>query len=1218
MLIEILLITGLGLLLIKSDQECLRESQARKFVGNMANLMVLTHEAPYYLIASIHFQNDNLFRQYEKDIQQIKELQKQSLETHFDDPESLRLASKMMADENVLMDMLESMVKSRRRGESLKLLTNISNLQSQFDSQRDRLIKQMTAASLLGTKFTLRSEKLLLEVQQLQDAIIILGIAANVITGTLLLIYYRRSIAKRLERVANNTKLLSQGESLLPPLSGSDEIKLLDQAFHFMDKELRESSARERDLFNNASDVICVLDAEGKFTKINPACFKRWHYQPSNLLNRKMTDIILEEDVPLTTEAINTAKTTKVPFEFENRLKTDKNETLEVLWSTYWSESEASLFCVVHDISERKNIERIKKQFLTVITFDLKAPLSSIAASINLLTDKSKEKFTKEAHEKLEMANRNVQRLLGLVNDLLQISQLDSGSLELQKQRCSVPELLKRAIQDVEALAQNKQITVELNSATAEWYVDADRMMQVLVNLLSNAIKFSPAKSTIRVSASAQDDCINVAVADEGRGVPEAYKETIFEKYKQVQSADSKRKSGTGLGLPICKQIIEEHGGIIGVESAEDKGSRFWFKIPLETKRLSKADVSPAKKYERAITQVPTVDRALAGERTKKSRGSRLRLMHKGIILIGIPILFELIFVSSMSILLLQTHAERKEELHERMIAFRSTQLFSQLLHLGIIMNSDYSEKAWRQFQQEGRTLSQLEQSLKDLVRGETEKSENFIKIEGYFQQIQNFLDRAELIMGDGPYTLDKLAHAWSRKHLLLPTSVGLVHRLHKLLNEAQKKEFVSPIKQQALREKQAQLLVAGLIMNLLISVALASFFSKDITSRLKILADNADRLAKDKPLNKQLEGSDEIAELDQVFHRTAKTITEARQKERAVFDNSQDLICVLDKNGKFKSTNPACRRLFQYEQEELLQKTLWEIVLPQDKENTSKVLSDNYSETKQKTIENRIVRKDGSVTHILWSFSKAHDQDDIFCIAHDINSRKELEELKQEFLAMVSHDLRTPLTAITGVTTLMSAGVFGKLQEPTKEVLSGISLNAGQLLELVNDLLDIEKLEAGQMQLLLESIAVQDLVEESIASYRNVVQFEAGTASVKVLADKDRMIQAISNILHHIIKRNPQEHPIKISFNNNQEWVEIQLHDRAPVISIKAREELFNRFKNISNLDDKVEDGTGLALPIARKIIESHGGQVGIESSDNVGNTIWIRLPVSLNTKAS
>jgi signal transduction histidine kinase len=166
------------------------------------------------------------------------------------------------------------------------------------------------------------------------------------------------------------------------------------------------------------------------------------------------------------------------------------------------------------------------------------------------------------------------------MNDFLAIEAPGMTRIEILPRRCSLTETVRLAINAVAELAEKSNISLVGPGEQVEAYADPDRVVQVLVNLLSNAIKFSPPNSSVVVSICEVDGQIEVRVSDIGRGVPVDQREAIFERFQQVTASDAIEKGGTGLGLPICREIIELHGGRIGVESEAGKGSTFWFRLP--------------------------------------------------------------------------------------------------------------------------------------------------------------------------------------------------------------------------------------------------------------------------------------------------------------------------------------------------------------------------------------------------------------------------------------------------------------------------------------------------------------------------------------------------------------------------------------------------------------------------------------------------------------
>ncbi len=223
-----------------------------------------------------------------------------------------------------------------------------------------------------------------------------------------------------------------------------------------------------------------------------------------------------------------------------------------------------------------------KQELMQIVSHDLRTPLTSARSALSLLSSEVYGKLPDKAVPAVKSVETNLERLIVLINDLLDIEKLESGTFELVKTKVIVEELFERATEVVAGLAEQEKIKVSYEETDLIIEADADRLSQVLVNLLSNALKFSPSQSTITMSAAKIDavKCVELRVTDQGRGIPKKYLKTIFDRFQQVTTDDAKRGKGTGLGLSICKAFVEAHGGTIGVDSEEGKGSSFWIRIP--------------------------------------------------------------------------------------------------------------------------------------------------------------------------------------------------------------------------------------------------------------------------------------------------------------------------------------------------------------------------------------------------------------------------------------------------------------------------------------------------------------------------------------------------------------------------------------------------------------------------------------------------------------
>lgn len=248
-------------------------------------------------------------------------------------------------------------------------------------------------------------------------------------------------------------------------------------------------------------------------------------------------------------------------------------------------------FALTSDISDRKAIERMKDEFISVVSHELRTPLTSIHSSLKILATGKLGSLSSKGQRMLQIGDEQTERLVRLVNNVLDLQRIQSGKIKMNKQACQARELIIEAVQTMQTLAQEKAIQLLVEQDDFVVWADRDYIMQTLTNLLSNAIKFAPNNSNVWLSATSKPleeriqqqqpiSFITFAVKDQGQGIPQDRLETIFERFQQVDSSDSRKKGGTGLGLAICRQIVEGHGGQIWAESCLEKGSTFYFTLP--------------------------------------------------------------------------------------------------------------------------------------------------------------------------------------------------------------------------------------------------------------------------------------------------------------------------------------------------------------------------------------------------------------------------------------------------------------------------------------------------------------------------------------------------------------------------------------------------------------------------------------------------------------
>lgn len=392
------------------------------------------------------------------------------------------------------------------------------------------------------------------------------------------------------ERIANVTEKVENYASGLPmgdPAQIDDQLSALEKALHDLAAGIRESAAKESAPVDFGLDVVCSIDKNGVFTFASPASHELFGYQPEQLVGKELADMVVAEDGKSTRDAINQFIGGNSISSFENRIRSKSGALVDIKWSARWSEQEKCLFWIARDITAKKQAERLKREFVSMISHDLRTPLMSVQASLTLLSNGVCGELTEKARFNVIDAERNISYVINLINGLLDIEKMESGRLQLTLLPVELSSIIERSCELVRPLAAEKKIELKVSNTDVELVADESRMIQVAVNLLSNALKFSPSGTEIDVKVEHGEHTVEVRVIDNGPGIDDEEQKVIFERFAQGRSADD--QVGSGLGLAICKAIVEEHGGEIGVVSKIGEGSTFWFRLPLNVVEMAPA-----------------------------------------------------------------------------------------------------------------------------------------------------------------------------------------------------------------------------------------------------------------------------------------------------------------------------------------------------------------------------------------------------------------------------------------------------------------------------------------------------------------------------------------------------------------------------------------------------------------------------------------------------
>ncbi len=374
--------------------------------------------------------------------------------------------------------------------------------------------------------------------------------------------------------------------------------------------KLRALSRQSNSILESVGDGIFGLDLEGRCTFINPAALQMLGYKQEEVLGRDLHAMVHHtradgapypaEESPIRNALrdLSTARVTRdifwrkdgasLPVEYVARpqIETSSSDSVEAQSASESAEAKPSgkavgVVVAFADTTERRALDRMKDEFISTVSHELRTPLTSLRAALGLITGGSLNTRPEKLRQMLDIATGNTDRLVRLVNDILELERIGSGKAELHCTMCSTDDLFRRAAALQQTEASKSQIRITFNSQGVNVWADPDRVLQMLSNLISNAIKFSPAGTEIHLRARRLDENeAEIQVRDQGRGIPEDKLESIFERFHQVDASDSRTMGGTGLGLAICRSIVSQHGGRIWATSTLGKGSIFRFTLP--------------------------------------------------------------------------------------------------------------------------------------------------------------------------------------------------------------------------------------------------------------------------------------------------------------------------------------------------------------------------------------------------------------------------------------------------------------------------------------------------------------------------------------------------------------------------------------------------------------------------------------------------------------
>jgi PAS domain S-box-containing protein len=392
------------------------------------------------------------------------------------------------------------------------------------------------------------------------------------------------------QRVLERTAELEQANAeLVREMAEREQARVERQQ---AEASLERLSWQNQLILNSAGEGIYGLDSQGKITFANPAAARMLGYEVEQLIGQWMHTLLNHSQPDWIPYLLSES-----PIYQTLRDGTVQNRTGDLFWrqdgsvfpvdyvSSPIREQDKIVGAVVvfKDITERQLVEQMKDEFISVVSHELRTPLTSILSTLGLLSSGWLKSYPDKSQRMLEIAVSNTNRLVRLISDILDVERIKFGKMTMEPQHCNAADLMLQSVDAMRALAEKTQVTLAVTPISINLWVDPDRIIQTFTNLLNNAIKFSPPQTTVRLTGEIHPGQVIFRVKDEGIGIPEDKLETIFDRFAQVDASNSRSQGGTGLGLTICRGIIQQHGGQIWAESKPGEGSTFCLTLPLDS-----------------------------------------------------------------------------------------------------------------------------------------------------------------------------------------------------------------------------------------------------------------------------------------------------------------------------------------------------------------------------------------------------------------------------------------------------------------------------------------------------------------------------------------------------------------------------------------------------------------------------------------------------------
>ncbi len=465
----------------------------------------------------------------------------------------------------------------------------------------------------------------------------------------------------------------------------------------------------------------------------------------------------------------------------------------------------------------------------------------------------------------------------------------------------------------------------------------------------------------------------------------------------------------------------------------------------------------------------------------------------------------------------------------------------------------------------------------------------------------------------------------WDRKRESIQPQVNqLVLEIPQLAAMGRHFDKVDPEQQRAERQFTERVLLVGMLINLFLVLLIAYLFVSRITSRLEVLTENTTRLKTGRELMPLLGGNDEISTVDAVFHDTAealnremKVLKAGEARIRALIEDLPVGVVLLDPNGAIELINASIESSFKYASHQLLGKRLPKLFVPGQAVVEGAPHAQQAKVAFNHSIELTGLNKDGQnlpVEFMLADIEMAGELKTLAMIM-DATEKYRIKKMRQDFVFMVRSELKEPLTKVSAFLNKFGGGSLGAISSQGTETTKAMQQNIERLIVLLNDLFDLEKLEAGRIEIDPACVQLSDIFERSVNAVsmfaqKHDVQLVVSDCKLELYADSNRIVQVLVNLLSNAIKYSLAKGVVTITVKQTSTDVEIGVVDKGPGIPPSQAQAIFEAYRQVEGSAAVKKGGTGLGLTISKSIVEAHGGLIGVSSEVGNGSTFWFSIP--------